>query len=182
MNGTIFQNTFGRPEEGTAAHLIDLGLDGVSFLEAFQREVGGGVFLDGMFSVTSRREVGLFLEPWLRLVPEGSRHFATTGFGDLLFHVPEAQIVRLRTQYGDIVAVPVPADGFFDWITEPRPMSEVLNYPLWDARCASLASDEVLSFTPALALGGSASWETLAPVKLREYLGVSASIVLKAGG
>jgi hypothetical protein len=182
MNGTIFQNTFGKPQDGTAAPLIDLRLDGVSFLEEFQREVGGGVFLDGMFSVGSRREVGLGLEPWLRLVPEGSRHFGTSGFGDLLFHTPEEQIVRVRTQYGDTVAVPVPPDGFFDWITEPRPMSEVLNYPLWDARCASLAPDEVLAFTPALALGGSGSWETLAPVKLREHLGVLASIVLTGRG
>jgi hypothetical protein len=182
MNGTIFRNTFGKPQEGTAAHFRDLRLDGVGFLEEFQREVGGGVFLDGMFSVGSRREMGLALEPWLRLVPEGSRHFATTGFGNLLIQTPETQIVRVRTQYGDTVAVPAPPDRFFDWITEPRPMSEVLDYPLWDARCASLAPDEVLSFTPALALGGSGSWETLTPVKLREHLDVQASLVLKRRG
>jgi hypothetical protein len=52
--------------------------------------------------------VGLVLGPWLRLVPEGSRHVGTTGFGDVLFHTPEEQIVRVRSQYGDTVAVPVP--------------------------------------------------------------------------
>jgi hypothetical protein len=181
MDATIFRNTFGRPQEGTAAQLDALGLAGVSFIEEFQRGVGGGIFLDGMLSVASQREVGLELAPWLRLLPAGARHFATTGFGDLLFYTPET-IVRVRTQYGDVVPIPAPSHAFFDWITEPRPMAEVLQYPLWDARCASLAPDEVLAFTPALALGGSGSWETLAPAKLREHLGVLASLVLTGRG
>jgi hypothetical protein len=112
-----------------------------------------------MFSAVSRREEDLHLEGWIGLVPAGSRHFATSGFGDLLFVTPDSGVTLVKTQYGVASPLPTTAEAFFDWLILPEPMFRVLDDPMWDERCAVLQPDEVLASTPALALGGVRSWE-----------------------
>jgi hypothetical protein len=173
-----FKRSFATPAPGTGVPLGQLGLDGFAFLVELARELGCGMFQQGMLSVASRRERDAAPDQWRALVPQGARHFATTGLGDLFFVTPPASIVWIETQYGRVEAVPMAAERFFDWLAGPEQQRKYLAAELWEQRCAELAPDEVLAFVPALALGGAVDWGNLEKVKLREHLSLLAQLVL----
>ena len=147
-------------------------------MEEFVREIGAGHFREGFVSICSAREFAADCERWLRKLPAGTRHFGTTAFGDLLVIEPSGKIVHIRTQHGIADTLPVTPADFFDWLVSPSGRDEVLDLPMWEDCFAQLGVDEVLSYTPALALGGSGSWETLETVKVGLYLDMMAGIVL----
>lgn len=173
-----FHHYFGQPATGTAVPLAALQLENVAFLVDFVETVGGGLFRDGMLSVVSKREQVLVLDPWARLVPQRSRHFATTGLADLFFVTPDEKIAWIETQYGNAHNLDVRPGEFFEWIAEEGHRRRYLAEDLWNERCAVLSPGEVLAFAPALALGGPADWGNLERVQAREHLALLAQIVL----
>jgi hypothetical protein len=165
-----FKGTFGAPAPSTGVPLARLGLEKQPFLETFAHEIGTGVFLHGAFSVSSLREEGLPLLPWLKLVPDGARHFATNAIGELFFVAPDGKIHFVLVHSGEATELRTTADEFFAWLAQPRNEGLYAALGQFHAEPRRLKPTEALAYEPPVALGGEEEPDALVTVELKDSL------------
>ncbi|HWU86493.1 MAG TPA: hypothetical protein VN253_04435 [Kofleriaceae bacterium] len=171
-----FKGTFGDPEPSTGVPLVALHLEQQPFLEKFEREIGNGVFLHGAFSVASVREQGLDLEPWMHLLPAGSRHFATNSIGELFFVAPDQKLYFLMIHSGEATELQTSPDEFFAWLTRPRNEGLYAALGQFHAEPRRLRPKQILTYEPPVALGGAEEPDALVAIEASDALARLAGI------
>jgi hypothetical protein len=179
---TGFVECFGRPQQETGA-LKSLGLEDSDSIREFDRDVGCGVFADGLLSVGSIRESDVDLCGWASWVPNDARLFASSAFG-ILYLTRGDDVWVVDTQEGVVVQSNLSIVELILQLTTPELIRGSLRGELfaqWIDRCGALPSRSVLCPTPALALGGSWAVESLAPVTLAVYLAFTSALFQPQG-
>jgi hypothetical protein len=175
MDIDAFVDAFGRPEKGTAAArdtvpepariLVDEGLAGI---------YGGGAL-----SLASKREEAAGgLGAWEPYLPDGAELFGSSGLGILFVTEPEG-ITLVSTQYGNVLGTPVDMEGFLETTASLEAREDLFREPLfrqWVELNGALKPTDVLSVTPALALGGEWSLDKLQPAHIKVYLDLTAGL------
>ncbi len=167
-----FLREYGTPQPGTGVDLAQLGLEQSTGVVEFVDSVGGGIFDNGLISIASVREAIPNLGGWERWLPSGSRLFGCSVFGVLLTTAGD-DLWLVETQYGQVVESDFTFPQFIDTLAGPGTRDEILQASLfrhWHELGGRLEPTEVLCPTPAPALGGSWSLETLSPMSLPVFL------------
>lgn len=180
MNYAAFRQTFGAPKPGTGVDLAELGLNDVRFLKEFAETVGAGIFSDGLLSIASVREKGINLDEWESVIPAGARLFGSTAFGDLLLVTPEGTVVNVLTQTGEVIDFDAEGGRFLAEALPQVPAREnLLREPLFKEWSIGIADPtQILAFTPALALGGTETTDSLNESSFQIYLSIQAQLLL----
>ena len=171
-----FLRIYHKPIAGTGRPLSTLGLDGIPFLEAFASKVGTGVFVNAILSVASVREEGIDLAPWMKLVPTGSKHFATNGIGELFFVAPNGKLYRIFVHFGESIDIEVEADSFLDALALPVNEDRYLSMSSFYIRPHKLKPTEVLTYEPPAMISGRNSGADLVPCEQRDNLAALAKL------
>lgn len=176
MEFSEFLRVFRSPIAGTGLLLAQLGLEEIPFLQRFAQKVGNGVFRNAIFSVASVREDGIDLGPWSKLVPSGSKHFATNGIGELFFIAPDQKIYVVMVHDADSTDLDTPADQFFDWLALPVNQDLYLSMTSFYIRPHEVKPNEVLTYEPPSVVSGRASGADLVPRDQKENLATLAKL------
>ena len=178
MDFSLFIASFGKPLPGTAVQPAALGLGHSKGLNEFYRQVGGGLFGNGLLSLVSVREQLGNLGGWESSLPEEIHLFGTSAFGLLMLSRGE-DVWLVDTQMNDVFESEMPIDEFIIKLCDPEIREEHLRESLfqeWSRGVLTLDSKSILSPTPALALGGMWSREALSEMRLPEYLHFTAQL------
>lgn len=167
-----FQKAFGKPKELTGLGIYNSELINSKSLRLFEREVGGGIFADGLISILSVREQVNSLGGWENYLPKGMKLFGTSVFGFLMLTSGE-DLYLINTQYGEIVESDYSLMEFINDLGNIETMEEIINAPrfkLWKSVGIKLLPKQVLCPTPAITLDGTWDISALRPMNFELYL------------
>lgn len=183
MRFADFHSCYGKPRPSTGVTLSALGLAHSRGLSEFQREVGFGVFADGLLSFGSVREEGAELCGWASWVPPEARLFGCSAFGALYLTRGE-DVWVIDTQEGVVIESDFTVGELLDKLTTEELLRGSLRAAVfadWLDHGGSLPPRSVLCPAPAIALGGTWALESLAPVSLPVYLAFTSALFLPEG-
>jgi hypothetical protein len=170
-----FRQTYGEPAAGSAGpphtklpHVLE-PLAGTDL---------PGVYADGFISVLSAREGDGALGGWSAHLPPGATLFGSSAFG-ALFVATDEELYIVDTQYGQVIEAEPDIADFLEIATGPDAREDIFREALfrqWLEIHEPLPPADVLAPTPYLPLGGSWALETLKPVKLAVYLGLTGQL------
>lgn len=177
MSFEKFKKAFGAPRPDSASTLADLEIDESADLSAFVKQVGGGIFKDGLLSLISVREEIDAYGGWEEKLPEGARLFGTSAFGWLFFTSTGSDLWLVDTQEDEVVDSRFSIAEFIgDKLPEKKTREMYLMEDLWKSWGGKLDDHRILAPAPAIALGGDWTKESIHPVKLKEYLALQAGV------
>jgi hypothetical protein len=136
---------------------------------------------NGLIWVVNPDSMMDLLEDWIEDVVNPPVPIARTAFADLFLWGQDGAHF-LNVHFGRITRVSNSLEQFFnEFLCDEKNINGILRFKLFEevfSRLGTLAATECYAFVPALALGGSASPETVQKVSMREHLGLLAEIVL----
>jgi Domain of unknown function (DUF1851) len=169
-----FTTAYGRPQPGTAADMGDVPPAAQQLVDAG----AAGIYGDGFLSLASVREAHAGgLGAWASLLPRGAQLFGSTCFGLLFVIVGDDDLYLVDTQYGQVIDSEPPLDVFLDTAASDVAREDLFRQPLfrqWVELNGPLARTQVLSPTPAPALGGDWALAGLQALHLATYLQLTA--------
>jgi hypothetical protein len=175
MDIDAFVDAFGRPEKDTAAARDKVPAAAQALLD----EGLAGIYGGGALSLASKREQAAGgLGAWAPYLPDGAELFGSSGLGILFVTEPEG-ITLVSTQYGNVLGTPVDLEGFLGTTASREAREDLFREPLfrkWVELNGPLEPSDVLSLTPALALGGEWSLDKLQPAHIKVYLDLTAAL------
>ena len=134
---------------------------------------------DGLLWVVNPEDLRDPMSEWLGAEAGNAHPILRTAFGDVIFVNPDG-IFYLDVRDDSITAMSKNVQIVFEFsLSDDEFLNHIVDRPLFkqaSSRLGQLAVDECYGFTPALALGGSESAESLERVKLREYLSILAQL------
>jgi hypothetical protein len=169
-----FKEAYGEPAAGSAKAPAKLP----AVLEPLAGSGIGGVYDDGFISVLSEREGDGGLVGWSGHLPKGAYLFGSSAFGTL-FVATDEEIYIVDTQYGQVIEAEPDIADFLEIATGHDARSDIFREALfrqWVEMNEPLAPTDVLAPTPYLPLGGTWALESLKPVNLQAYLGLTGQL------
>ena len=174
-----FIERYGDSRLDSGLGLVDFNLEQSEQLKSFVKNVGAGIFLNGFLSVLSKREQVVCNE-WEEWLPQGSKLFASSVFGLLLFTSGE-DLWLVDSQYGQIIESDFTLEDFFN-DTATTEALEMLRFDLFEYFTnlgGRLGEDEFLTPAPMCALGGDWDISTLIKMKSANYVAFTGQLFLK---
>jgi hypothetical protein len=185
MRFSSFVDEFGTPRVNSGVSPTALGLNEFGELAEFARDVGGGVFGDGLVSFCSKREVVDGLGAWSSWIPGSPKLFGTSAFGMLFVTSNQQDVWLIDTQYGQVVESDFSFTEFVNAFADPDIKAEYLKpelFSVWLKMGTALPDDSVLVPTPMIPLGGNWAASSLSVSKLSVYISITGQLFAPNAG
>jgi len=180
-----FKKVFGAPRAGSSIEPSRLRLDGSADLDAFAKEVGNGVFSDGLISIMSKRELVDGLGGWEAWLPKNARLFGSTAFGLLFITTTLEDVWLIDTQYGQVVESDFAVAEFIEEFADTETRETYLKpdlFDIWNKMVGHLPDDAVLSPTPMIPMAGDWAPSSLSAMSMSVYISITGQLFAPGAG